>query len=297
MKKYTLLVMLLSCAMFVFAQDDGDIDEGYGPKKGDWTVEMQFGRGNTLSMPTLPIAAGYASGSAWVVDANSPYANNIDLNSNSSTNMVGVKGGYFITDKIALTLSGALRMDYTPEQANVPGFIQASAPNAAWIPAYAAIPEQNNTMLFTTIGGEYTFSTELERFFPYVGVHIPFFYNRRSAYDPTIGPDFVNSDNGIGTPGSPGNPSGHDSGSIADPNLIVDLGTRHGEVFGFGTQLVAGANYYIMEGFYFGFEIRPVSYVYAYAASKPGPGLETQESNTNTYSFFTQPFMKIGFKF
>lgn len=275
MKKYILLTMLLSFGLLVQAQDDGDVDEGYGPKKGDITVEMQFGRSNIINEGlTVPSAPG--SNSSWAVAANSPYANNISLQNNQNTfvNMIGVKGGYYLSDKVSLILAGAVRMDYTPGQANVPGFISGNN-NAAWIPAYAAIPEQNSTLLNAVIGSEYTFSTKMERVFPYIGLHVPFYYARESQYDPTISDD-VDSSN---------------------PNAILDLGTRTGEIFGFGLQIAAGVDYYLMEGFYFGFEIRPASYIYAYSASKPGPGLELQQSNTNTYSFFTQPFMKLGFKF
>lgn len=275
MKKYILLTMLLSFGLLVQAQDDGEVDEGYGPKKGDITVEMQFGRSNIINGGlTVPSAPG--NNTNWRVAANSPYANNISLENNQNTfvNMIGVKGGYYLSDKVSLILAGAVRMDYTPGQSNVPGFI--SGPNnGAWIPAYAAIPEQNSTLLNAVIGSEYTFSTKMERVFPYIGLHVPFYYARESQYDPTIA----------------------DNVDASNTNAVYDLGTRTGEIFGFGVQLAAGVDYYLMEGFYFGFEIRPASYIYAYSASKPGPGLELQESNTNTYSFFTQPFMKLGFKF
>ena len=275
MKKYTLLFGFLFCLVsLAWAQDDGELDEGYGPKAGDVTVEMQFGRANILTEGLmLPGAPGNAGGN-WRVAANSPFAEMIDLDGNQWSNMVGVKGRYYVSDNIATVLAGALRMDFTPGQTNVPGFIGGNS-NAGWIPAYAAIPEQSSTLMTAVIGGEYTFNTEIRRVFPYLGVHVPFYYARNSEFDPTV----------------------NDGANVQDPNLIVDLGTRTAEVFGFGAQIVGGVDFYAMEGLYFGFEIRPVSYIYAYSASKPGPGLELQQSNTNTYSFFTQPFLKFGFKF
>ncbi len=281
MKKYILLTMLLSFGLLVQAQDDGEVDEGYGPKKGDVTVEMQFGRSNILNQGLyVPTAPG--NNTSWTVAGNSPYANNVSIKNNENTfvNMIGVKGGYYLTDKISLILAGAVRMDYTPGQANVPGFINSGQSNGGWIPAYASIPEQNSTLMNAVIGGEYTFATKMERVFPYVGLHVPFYYARESQYDPTIQDADINGSTGGQT-----------------NNSVYDLGTRTGEIFGWGVQIAAGVDYYLMEGFYFGFEIRPASYIYAYSASKPGPGLELQESNTNTYSFFTQPFMKLGFKF
>jgi hypothetical protein len=275
MKKIILLAMLLSASVLVSAQDDGKMDEGYAPKAGDFTFSMIYGRSNIMNQGlTLPSAPG--SNSNWTVLNNSPYANQIDLEANNFTNMVGIETRYYVTDKIATTLSGAVRMDHTPGQVNIPGVISYGSPNASWIPALASIPEQNSTLMNVNIGAQYLFNTKVSRVFPYLGLTVPFYYAQTSQYDPAI------SDNINNVQGS---------------NLTVDLGRRTGEIFGFGVQIAGGIDYYLMDGFYFGFEIRPASWVYAYSASKAGPGLELQQSNTNTFSFFTQPFMKLGFKF
>jgi len=110
---------------------------------------------------------------------------------------------------------------------------------------------------------------------PYAGLTIPFYYGRRSMYDPTI----------------------NDALDPTDPGYIVDVGVRHGEIVGFGVQAVAGVDYYLMEGFYFGFELKPISYQYARLEQFPGPGLPTLQSNNTTFSFFSQTFLKIGFRF
>ena len=72
---------------------------------------------------------------------------------------------------------------------------------------------------------------------------------------------------------------------------------RHVEGFGFGAQAVGGVDYYLMEGLYFGFEIKPVSYIYSYSAKYPAPGLEALEADNHTISFFSQSFLKVGFRF
>lgn len=281
MKKIILLAMLLSASVLVVsAQDDGKMDEGYAPKAGDFTFSMLYGRSNIMNQGlTVPTAPG--SNSNWSVGNNSPYANQISLTDNSFVNMIGVETRYYVSDRIATTLSGAVRMDYTPGQVNIPGVISPGSPNASWIPALASIPEQNSTLLNVNIGAQYLFNTKVSRVFPYLGLTVPFYYAQQSQYDPAI------NDVALTTGGN----------NAATSGLVVDLGTRTGEIFGFGVQIAGGIDYYLMDGFYFGFEIRPASWVYAYSASKAGPGLELQQSNTNTFSFFTQPFMKLGFKF
>jgi outer membrane protein W len=276
MKKIILLAMLLSASVLVSAQDDGKMDEGYAPKAGDFTFSMLYGRSNIMNQGlTLPQAPGIA-GTAWIINNNSPYANQISLVDNNFTNMVGIETRYYVSDRIATTLSGTVRMDHTPGQVNIPGVITQGSPNASWIPALASIPEQNSTLLNVNIGAQYLFNTKVSRVFPYIGVTVPFYYALMSEYDPTINDNVTSSTNS---------------------SLIVDIGTRSAEIFGFGFQIAGGIDYYLMDGFYFGFEIRPASWVYAYSASKAGPGLEIQQAGTNTFSFFTQPFMKLGFKF
>lgn len=282
MKKITLLAIMLFASVLVFAQDDGKMDEGYAPKAGDFTFQMMFGRANVMSTGlVLPTAPG--GNANWTVGNNTPFANNIDLDKNPVSNMIGVETRYYVSDRIATTLSGVVRLDHTPGQVNIPGVINPGAPNASWIPAYASIPEQSSTLLNVNIGAQYLFNTKVSRLFPYVGLTVPFYYVQRTQYDPAI--------NDVALAAAT---AGNNAGTN---NLIVDLGRRAGEIFGFGVQAAAGVDYYLLDGFYFGFEIKPISYIYAYSASKPGPGLELQQSNTNTFSFMTQPFLKVGFKF
>lgn len=298
------------------AQDDGDIDEGYRPKKGDITAAILFGRANVVNQGiTLPKAAGTGS---WVVGNNTPQAGNISLENNLVTNMIGVEGRYFFADNISAKASGGVIITYTPGQPNIPGYI-SNGPNATWLPAYASIPEQGRTDLNINIGGEYGFDSKLDRVYPWVELRVPFYYTRVSEYDPAILDDLRGGGsvygylNGGGTAGGvdelDGSFDGIEQGSTGDPNagyqnansvsstVIYDLGVRTGEIFAVGVQLNAGVDYYLMEGLFMGLEIKPASWIYAYSASKPGPGLELQQSNTNTFAWLTQPVFKLGFKF
>jgi outer membrane protein W len=275
MKKYILCtLMLLGSVGFALAQDDdqagsdqGSGDAGYAPAAGDLSGAILFGRGLFLDL-SLDVPNSFPFGGT--VDGSSPTAYRIVSDMNSASNMVGGEARYFITNRIAVKLGGAAIFRNTPDQPNAP------APNAApgsvqTIPDYAAVDAENEAYMTINLGGEYHFSSKYERLFPYVGANFPFHYGRYTVFDPTV--------------------------SGGTNPVITDYGQRSAELLGFGIQAAAGVDYYLMEGFFFGFEIKPISFIYAYSTQIPAPGLEERQAETTTLSFFTQPFLKVGFRF
>jgi len=247
-------------------------DGGFGPAAGDFSGAVLFGRGNFLTSGLdIPSAPGYYS--SWSVSGSAPYYNVVEANYNDATNIVGIEGRYFFTDRIALKVSGGAILRSTPPRTNLPGYYPSGVPVSSWIPAYSAVEQKNYMDANLNIGADYLFpSSKFERVFPYVGANIPFYYGRRSAYDPTI-----IDNNGIPT--------------------VVDVSMRHVEIVGFGIQAVSGIDYYLAEGFYLGCEVKPVSYVYAISRKLPAAGLEIWEADTHTFTFFSQVFLKLGFRF
>lgn len=280
--------MLLGTLGCVYAQDTSTTttttstsssDGDYAPAAGDISAAILFGRGNFLNtgldVPTVP-------SSNWTVPGSAPYNNTVDDQENPVTNIVGGEVRYFLMDNIALKLSGGAIMRNTPARANVPGLIDPNTNNATWIPAYAAVEADNKVDANINLGGEYHFTTKYSRLYPYAGVTVPFYYARRSVYDPTINYETE---------------SGSSSSSSPAPQAVVDVGVRSAEIVGFGGQLVGGIDYYLMEGLYFGFEIKPVSVVYSYSNKLAAPGLESGKADNTTWSFFSQTFFKVGFRF
>lgn len=260
------MVVLLAAFVSVFAQDAASSDAPkFIPEAGDFSGAILFGRGNYLNVADAP---GSPTAS-WTVPGTAPYNNVVDGNSNSISNMVGGEMRYFLTSMIALKLSGGAIFRNTPQRANLPGLIDSSSPSAAWIPAYAAVAADNSSDININLGGEYHFATKYDRLSPWAGLTVPFYYGRRTAYNPTI----------------------------ADDGSVADVGLRHTEQIGIGVQAAAGVDYYLMEGFYIGFEFKPLSFVYAKNSKLPAPGLESLDANNTTVSFFSQPFFKIGFRF
>jgi hypothetical protein len=278
MKKYTILAaMLFGLFGSVLAQEGssqsngGGSAAGFAPEAGDISVAVLFGRGNFLSSGLEMTPSAYNRANYWTVPGTAPSADMISTNDNSVTNIVGAEIRYFLQPNIALKLSGGAIHRNTPARVNVPGGMNDGSDNSSWIPAYEAVVSDNRLNANVNLGVEYHYNTKYNRLFPYTGLTVPFYYGRRTMYDPTI------------TGGE--NP------------VIVDVGARHTEAIGFGAQVVGGVDYYLMEGLYFGFEIKPVSYIYAYNTKFPAPGLETLQADNHTISFFSQTFLKLGFRF
>lgn len=259
--------MLIGSVGLALAQDDGTgssqgSDEGYAAKAGDFSGAILYGRGLFINANLVVPYSGEP------VPGASPNASPIISDDNDATNMMGGEARYFILDHIAIKLGGAAIIRNTPDRPNIP----APQQNGGNIPDYEAVVAENTVDMTINLGGEYHFGSKYERLFPYLGLNLPFYYARRSLYDPTI--------TGSGT------------------NItITDEGPRHVQLFGFGGQIAAGVDYYLMEGFFFGFELKPVSYIYLYSSKIPAPGMEELQADTHTISFFTQPVLKVGFRF
>jgi hypothetical protein len=274
MKRFLTCALLLAAIGFGYAQDSSSQSggEGFAPSAGDFTGAILFGRANyQTSGFYIPNSPG--TNTSWTIYGSRPVLNTVGT-TNDVSNMIGGEARYFVTNRIAAKLSGGAIISNTPSFTNTVGVIDPDAPNSAWIPNYAAVEGRNEVDANINIGGEYQFSVQSPRLLPYVGINFPFYYGRRSAYDPTV----IYSD--------------------SDPEpVFYDIGWRHSEMWGMGIQAVGGVDYYIAEGMYLGFEIKPISWVYSGVANYPAPGLESWRAETNTWGFFVQPFLKFGFRF
>ncbi len=274
MKKYLILCFILVISLTSANAQDRDSDyhhhyrgdtcnvgPRFAPQAGDFTAAMVFGQGAYLN-DGLVVPSSYSS-----VSGDAPYANDVNTNDNSITNMVGAEGRYYVSNRFAITLTGGAIWRNTPSKLAMPGIPDTD------IPAYDAVVADERVDLTVSVGGQWLFNTKNDRLFPYLGFALPFDYARRSQYDPTV---IVEDNNDV---------------------TIVDLGARHVDITAFGVQAVAGIDYYFAKDVFFGFDIKPVSYTYAYSVKVPGPGLYGLEADTNTISFFAQFSFKVGFKF
>jgi hypothetical protein len=251
-------MILLTAGLSVYAQDSSS-DSGSKvtlPKAGSFTAAVIFGNGNFLDV--APASTGSS------VSGAAPYFNNVSTNNNSFFNMVGGEGRYFVNESIALKLSGAAVFRNTPQRDNLPSII-----DGLLMPDYESVVGKNDADVNFNLGMEYHFKAKYDRLSPWAGATIPFFYGKRSAFDPTV----------------------------TAAGQVVSIGFAHTEQIGVGVQAAAGLDYFIAPGLYLGFEFKPVSFLYAKSAKVPAPGYEQLQANTTTVSFFTQPVFKFGFLF
>lgn len=271
MKKYIIIsALLIGLLPIALAQSE---TTSFGPAKGDFSGAVLFGRGSFL-VTGLDVPSAPGNNTNWTVSGSAPYLNAVEAGTNDLSNMLGVEGKYYLSNKLALKISGGAIYRGTPSRANLPGIIDPASPNAAWIPFYNAVIQDERLDVNLNLGADYIFpSKKFDRIFPFVGFNIPLMYGRRSVFDPTITFD--------------------SDGSF----VITDVGVRHAEIIGFGLQSTAGIDYYLAKGLFMGFEFKPISYIYAYNRKIPAPGLEVLEADTHTWSFFSQIYFKLGFNF
>ncbi len=285
MKKHLILILALlaSISISTYAQEEG----GFGAKAGDFTGSILFGRGNFLDAPNVPNAPGINYN--WTVSGQAPIAQTISGNYNDVANMVGFETSFFITDRIAVTLSGGAILRQTPGMQNVQFFYQyedeiytgndPTSSNASWIPHYGSVEQVNDIETNVNLGAVYYFpSSRFKRVFPYVGVNFNYYYSMRQEYDPSV---YFNQS--ASTPGTGGTGV-----------LVYDIGVRTAAIQGMGGQAVAGFDVYVVPGVYVGLSTRPVSYLYTWNDKIPAPGMESLQAESHTFSFFTQTFFKAG---
>ena len=263
MKKNIFLALLVFLSLAVTAQDkdaSNSDNKNYRPLKRDFTVGIQLGRGNFLSSGLNVFSGNSVAGT--------PTLTSVNTQDNSATNMVGVDVRYFVTNKWAVTFSGALSYSDTPANLAIPAVLDPTN-GSVIIPGYNAVVSDDRMDYSYSLGALYFFNYKKNpKLLPFLGFTIPFSHARRTSYDPTIGAN--------GTP--------------------VNLGASHVEVSGFGIQAVAGLDYYISENFFLGASIKPVSMTSINNTRYPGPGLFSRKINNYNVSSFVQPMLTLGFK-
>ena len=239
----------------------------FAPQRGDFTAQMLFGRGAYLNN-----GLGYVPPSGTSsINGYAPYVNDVSSNDNNVSNMAGAEFRYYVSNKFAIRFSGGAILRNSPYQVNIPAVIEPTTGDVL-IPGYQHTDATEEAELQFSLGGEFLLKTKNERLFPYVGFALPFDYARRSVFTPAT----IDA-----------------SGNVSLP----DTGARHYEITAFSVQAVAGVDYYIAKDLFFGFDIKPISYTYAYNVKSAAPELRNLDAENSTVSFFAQYSLKVGFKF
>lgn len=253
MKKNIFLTLLLFLSFAVVAQeqDANDDDKSVRPSKRNFTVGISMGNSPFFNTPSI-FSGANVSGDAT--------STTLNLRNNSFVNMVGIDARYFVSNRWAVTFSGAMSYSETPAE--------IAFPAAGPLPAYNATVQEGNMNFTYALGAVYFFDYKKnDRIMPYLGLSVPVSHARVSQFDPSI----VN-------------------------NAPVQLGQAHVEALGIGAQVVAGIDYYIADGIFLGASIRPVSFQHVGTTRYPGPGLLSKKASSYNFSTFVQPMLTLGFK-
>lgn len=258
MKNNILVVLALFFGYTSFAQLSLNGNDVYNKK--DLVVSLLLGRGHFASPVFAP------SSNLGTVNNQSPQTNIISGNDNSLLNMIGVEVRYFFSSRLAVKLSGAAILNNTPSRESLVG-----VPNA--VPNINAVNADERIDLNFIPGVEYHFIVKSKKMSPYVGLSIPIIYGRHVNFNPDISPN--------GT-----NPLSGDA-----------FGKRSATIFGLGSQLFSGVDYYFNNDIYIGAQINILGSTYTTVQKSAGDGVDVSKAESVQVNFFTQPVIKVGFKF
>lgn len=257
--------VLLAGIISVNAQD-------FVSQAGDKMVSLRLGKAvDYPSLTSYEVNSGTTNSSVNMsqpVDVYSFYGDN-----NSIVNAIGIEAKYFLSSNVALRIGGGGMMVSSPAQDAVDGIgdINTDYPGTA-IPGYAHQDGKTTMQFYGCLGADYYFATKVPRLFPYLGLQGNGVYGQMEIFDGYRGLD----NNG---------------------EVVPTYDTRRGEVYAFGGSLIGGIDYYLSEGFFFGFEIKAASYMYNVKRIFHQQGLEAQEADSHVSRFLAEPVLKIGFKF
>lgn len=242
----------------------------FGPQKGQKMVSMNFGKSvnfGDLSFSEINQST-FSNNPANITNPNSNSYNN-----HYRFNIIGVEFKYFITNQIALNLAGSGALTTNPSRDFVTGVeADENATPGTYFPSYRMMEGQTTGQFHIDLGADYYFTTKVNRVFPYLGVQLNTIYGQTRITDGYRG---LNNDN----------------------EVISTFPDRHGEFYGLGASINGGIDYFLAEGLFIGLNIKPVSYMYVEKRIFHQEGLNAQDAASYNLKFFTNPVVKLGFKF
>lgn len=280
LKKLFIVIFMFLTAVSVQAQQ-GRQNIPFAPQKGNFQVDMligpssfftfsEYSSGLSYLLPTDVQSNGYIADEGLTGEEMRYYFNLGSLNTNSLTNMIGVRGSYYILDQIEVNAMFGMNINMTPKKDYVEGdFTISEMP----IPNYKYVLGEADNMFNLEIGSNYRFKVPNERISLYSGVYTGFMMARVETIYPYTGETLD-----------------------GDPIELYRSTYRAGQEYAFRFGLMAGIDFAILPGFVIGFEVAPASYQYSVVDIRP-TGLSAFQADNHTVKIFSQPRIKFGFRF
>ena len=322
-KKLCILLLSVSTVAPGMAQQYSSSDASFAPKKGQWQVSAVIGNNQMFQQDMNYLLPNYWSpsnstpqlGLGWSQNQSTDpgvYLNLGNLNTNSLTNLIGIQGKYFITDRWDVNAMFSMNINATPKKDFIEGDYTVSE-----MPIMSSkyIEGRINNAWSVSLGSNYYFNTKNERINLYVGGVLTWQMGRIQTSLPYTGEyyddsnDYQNSDGttiGGGGTGDVSEVPGNDVEDIPmgdgdmnegnDPVQLYTPNSRAGQIFGLRVGGVAGIEYSVAKGLIFGFEVQPVSYRYDCIQICP-KGSAVYQAGHHSIGLFATPNLKIGFRF
>lgn len=174
--------------------------------------------------------------------------------------ILDVEGKWFVSDKWALKLSAGFTYSNNPGYSEVTG---TGGTEPGSVPTYKAVPNSDNIQYSVGLGANRYYASRSNRLFFYFGGETGFAYGKVTAK--------------------------------ADSEEY--MGASIAEAYAFRLAPVCGFDYFFDKLLFVGVDVRPVAYQYTVYKERPQVGLGNLSSDTHTFSFISQPMIKLGIKF
>lgn len=244
-----LLISAVLPVLFLTTAVAQEVEQGDNtPKKNDFTVATTVGYNSFTSVQALP--GGQADYSATA----------ISTDWSDKKLMVGIEGGWFMTDLWKLTLGGGLTFTNNPSYY---GMSPIYDEDNLILPGYDSVADAYSFGYNANLGIDRYFRLKgVKNLMLYVGVRAGFAYAVNEQFKE--GEWFTKS---------------------------------QAETFNLRGALTFGVDYFVLPNMYVGLSVDPVSYTYGYVAYKPQAGMNNLAADNHNIGFLAAPTIKLGFKF
>lgn len=218
---------------------------------------------NILKKGSWMVSVNFGIGSYISYDAPQPNISDYSISAPMSSwfdksPILGVEGKWFVTDKWALKLGGGFSFSHNPGYSAVLG----TGNEQGDIPTYLAVPSSDKIQFAIETGASHYF-TIIDKLYFHTGGEFVYAYGRVT--------------------------------SKADSEEY--MGKSVGEAYSFKVAPVVGFDYFFTPSLFIGADVRPLSYQYSVYDIRPQVGLKLLSSDNSTFSFISQPMIKLGVKF
>lgn len=272
MKKILIiLILVLGVVTLVGAQENTTTEFGdEGANCYKYKFSINFGR--AFSEDNRAYVGSYSS----YVTPDVPYVYGVDMNSNPSTNMIGVEFRWMFKPNWSLNFTGLGILEGNPAQDYVAGVKEDPDLNQSpyIIPYITPVAFRTSLDWNVEIGVSHYFDLPNKKLLPYLG--FSFIYAHGSAqYELPL----------------------TISGSDPSPSPSDFMGKSKGEFLSWGFAVPAGFEYYVSEGLFIGGSINVLNYFYSLRQIAAIEGMDLARADQSTFSFLTRPMLKLGIAF